>query len=187
MDSKAYFNRVLPLAGGCIQHITTDKLSNRTPCSKWNLKILLNHMISELLWLTELLDGKTISQVGKSLDGDLLDRDLAKTWNMAIYHAKKSVKKVDLKMEVGLSYGKVSAAHYLNEISSDLLIHGWDVAQSINCSLIIPKNLVQVVYDFYKPQEVKLKSSGLFGEKITPNVNAPLLIKLLSVVGRTSS
>ncbi|MEK7602815.1 MAG: TIGR03086 family metal-binding protein [Patescibacteria group bacterium] len=186
MDPKAYFNEVLPLAGGCMQHISDAQLSGSTPCSEWDLKALINHMIGELMWLPELLGGKTIAQVGNMLDGDLVGSNIVKSWDNATTVAKDAVEKVNLGMEVGLSYGKVSAGHYIKEITSDLLIHGWDVAQSIKCSLLIPNNLAQIAYDFYEPQEDKLKSSGLFGKKITVGNAASLQTKLLAVVGRTS-
>jgi len=184
MDSKVFFSEVLTLSGGCFKHISNDQLSVSTPCSEWNLEALINHMVGELLWLSQLLGGKSIKDVGRSLDGDLLGEDFQKSWLDGCQNATKTVSSANLDAKVVLSYGEVTMRHYLNEVSCDLLIHGWDVAQSINCSLIIPVELAQFAYNFYKPQEKKLKASGQFGAKIEVDENSSLQTKLLAVVGR---
>ena len=46
-----------------------------TPCTEWDVRALVNHVIGEELWTVPLVDGATIEEVGDRFDGDLLGDD----------------------------------------------------------------------------------------------------------------
>ena len=54
MDPKELFRRVLAQVGPCIRRINDTQLTNSTPCSEWDLRALLRHIVYELLWVPEL-------------------------------------------------------------------------------------------------------------------------------------
>ena len=43
-----------------------------TPCADWDVRQLVNHVVGEDRWTKPLVNGRTIAEVGGSLDGDLL-------------------------------------------------------------------------------------------------------------------
>src|SRR6188472_1572852 len=52
---------------------------DETPCSEWDVRRLVHHLLSEQRWVSPLLEGLTIEQVGDRFDGDLMGDD-ASTW-----------------------------------------------------------------------------------------------------------
>lgn len=184
MDPKTLFNKAVDQAGVCVHHVHADQLTNPTPCSEWDLKTLLNHIVYELSWVPDLLAGKTVAEVGTAYDGDLLGDDPVAAWEKAKAAAKSAVETVDLNATVHLSYGDVSAEHYIREIASDMSVHGWDVGQSEQCNIIIDNDVAQATYDFMLPRSKELRASNLFGTEVPTTPTDTIQTKLLGLMGR---
>lgn len=184
MDPKTFFAKSVEQAESCIKMVTPDKLGNATPCSEWDLRALLNHMIGELLWVPELLKGKTIAEVGDRYEGDVGGSDPANNWLRAADAALVAVHRAEPDAVVHLSYGDFPAKHYIGEIGTDVLIHGWDVGQSLQCSLIFYKDIAQAAHDRVLPNIQSYRDSGLVGEPIEVAEDASTQAKLLAIMGR---
>lgn len=184
MDAKTLFNRATDQAGVCVHHAHADQLRNPTPCSEWDLRTLLNHMVYELSWVPDMLAGKTVAEVGAVYDGDLVGDDPAAAWEKAKVAAVAAVEAADLNAMVHLSYGDVSAEHYIREVASDMSIHGWDVGQSEQCNIIIDGDVAQAIYDFMLPRSKELRASNLFGTEVPTAPNDTIQTKLLGLMGR---
>lgn len=186
MDSKELFSKAIEEAWGCIKEVNNSQMDFTTPCDDWDLKTLLNHVINEIMWLPELLNGKTIAQVGNSLDGDLLGDNPAVAWRTAADKALEIVNKAELTATVELSYGKFTADHYIAEVGVDVLIHGWDVGQAIHCSLMFEPDVAKAAYDHTAPNIKAYRASGALGPKIAVAPNATIQTRLLAMFGRRS-
>src|SRR6202051_4679497 len=57
------------------RQIGEQQWSAATPCTEWNVRLLVNHVAGEYLWVPEMLSGRTIAEVGDRLDGDVLGAD----------------------------------------------------------------------------------------------------------------
>lgn len=185
MDPRDLFTKTANQANGCVKHIKDDQLDLPTPCSEWNLKQLLNHIVYELLWVPDLLAGKTIAEVGGKYEGDVLKDDYHAAWQKVLSNAKKAIERADLKALVHLSYGDKLAEHYIKEMSAEMLIHGWDVAQAIKCNMIFDEEVTKETYEFAEPQHQSMIDSGIVGMPIaytTPNPDGQT--RLLSLYGR---
>ena len=184
MDSKELFKKAVDESWGCVQSVHANDLPDPTPCSEWDLRALLNHMVNELLWVPELLAGKTIAEVGNSLDGDLLGEDAPGAWRKAADKAIKAVEAADPDMTVHLSYGDATAGHYITEIGADVLIHGWDAGQAIHCSQVFEPEVAQAAYDQLAPNIQGYRDAGLVGPAIEVSEDAPIQTRLLALAGR---
>lgn len=184
MDPKELFRRSVESVNGCIGAVKDDELGNKTPCSEWDLKALLNHLVYEILWVPDIVAGKTIAEVGDKYDGDVLWDDPVEAWNDAINKALQAVEACDLNGPAHLSYAETTNHKYITEIASDVLIHGWDVGQSINCSVIFDRKLAQVFYDIFLPRQDEMVASGAFGTAIDTSGDASIQTKLLALFGR---
>src|SRR3954452_19746150 len=60
-----------------------DQWSSAPPCSDWDVRALVNHVVGEELWIPPLVEGQTIEQVGDRLDGDVLGADPLRTADAA--------------------------------------------------------------------------------------------------------
>src|SRR4051794_4828226 len=70
-DHAAALAAVAPIVAG----VRPEQLGADTPCEGWDVRTLLNHVISGNWWAAELAAGKTIAEVGDRLDGDVLGDD----------------------------------------------------------------------------------------------------------------
>lgn len=104
-----------------------------TPCSEWSVRELVNHLTSEQLWAPELLAGRTIAEVGDRFDGDVLGDDPVTAWRLAITAAGAAFAQEGvIGRTVELSSGPRPAHEYLDEMVTDLAIHGWDLATALH-------------------------------------------------------
>lgn len=184
MDPKELFRQAVKQASGCIKHVHEDQLANSTPCAEWDLRQLINHMVYELLWVPDLLHGKTVSEVGGKYDGDVLGDNIQASWQAAVKEAELAIDSTDLEIVVHLSYADVPAEKYIKEMAMDMCIHGWDVAQSTNCNLLIDEQLAQAIYDFTYPIKDKLIASGDFSSTVNVPDDSNIQTKLLAISGR---
>lgn len=183
MDSKELFKRSVLLADSCVRRVQKAQLDNETPCTEWNLRELLNHMVYELSWVPDLLAGKTIAEVGEKYEGDLLEKNPITAWENVRQKAAKAVADADLQEIIHLSYGDFPAEHYIRENGADMLIHGWDVGQAIGCLMSFDEDVARAVYDFVVPRAKEFAASGLFGVPIFVD-DADTQTRLLAFYGR---
>jgi len=184
MTSQQLFKGALGQATSTIRCVQSRHFGNPTPCTDWNCGELVNHMLYELSWVPDLLEGKTVAEVGSKYDGDLLDNRHHHNWHLAAHKAMDVINKTPGGQPVHLSYGDVSTEQYIREVSADLLIHAWDTAQSYNCSLILDPDMTQDLYDGLLPRKATLASNGAFAAAIEVPGDARLQTKLLALLGR---
>lgn len=184
MNPKDLFTNSIKQTTQCVKQIKIDHLSNKTPCSEWNLKELLNHMVYELLWMPDLLQGKTVAEVGDKYDGDVLGNAPKQAWETASKEALAAVEAADLTAPTHLSYADVPVSRYITEMAGEILIHGWDLGQSINCSVIFDKDVAEEVYRFYASNIKGLRDGGFVGKSVDVPEDASIQVKLLAMMGR---
>ena len=187
MDPKELFRQAILQAEHCLRHVNDDQLATSTPCKEWDLRDLLHHMVYELMWVPELVDGKTIAEVGDRFDGDVLGKDVQAAWDRASHGALAAVESADLQKTAHLSYADVPMSNYISEMAGDILIHGWDAGQSIKCNIILESEVVQAVYDNTLPRKKEFAESELFGTPFDVPDSASLQTKLLALVGRKAA
>ncbi|HSX33016.1 MAG TPA: TIGR03086 family metal-binding protein [Candidatus Saccharimonadales bacterium] len=185
MDAKQLFQEATTLADGCTRRVRPEHMGLPTPCSEWDLTKLLNHMVYELSWVPDMLAGKTVTDVGTKYDGDLLQSDPLAAWQRALAAAQAAVQQTDEDSVVHLSYADVPAKHYIRELGGDMLIHGWDVGQALQSSLVMRPELAQAVYDGVLPRADEFRQSGLFGTPLPAEQADNTQVKLLAFFGRS--
>ncbi len=186
MDPKEMFAKAVQQATSCIRHVKDDQLKNATPCKEWDLKALLNHMVYELLWVPELIRGKTVAEVGERFDGDVLRTDYKAAWQHAADSALLAINHAEPEAIVHLSYADKPAKDYAMEVGTDIFIHTWDVDQAMNCTLILNEGIAKIIYDELLPHKSKLAETGAYAKAVEVDKNAHLQEKLLALTGRSS-
>lgn len=183
-EAKELFAAAVQTATGCIAIVEDKHLGNSTPCVEWDLRTLLNHMVYELLWVPDMLAGKTVAQVGDKYEGDVLGDDFHATWKHAVEAAAAAVDVASENNPVHASFGDISARDYMMQVGGDIYIHTWDVDQAEHCSLIMDEAMAQSLYSFYAPQADSYRSAGLLGPAIAVPADAKASLKLLGLMGR---
>src|SRR6266498_3151485 len=79
-----------------------------TPCSEWDVRTLVNHLVYEERWAVPLFAGSTIAEVGDRFEGDLLGNDPSGASAAAAQEAITAVAQPGvLERTVHLSFGDV--------------------------------------------------------------------------------
>ena len=186
VDVREFHRRAADAFGSRVMAVREDQWHLPTPCTEWDVRDLVHHLVYENRWTAPLMNGATLREVGDRFEGNLLGEDPKSAWLRSVDEAMRAVRVVPLNRTVHLSYGDVPARHYAFELATDHLIHAWDLARAIGADESLDPDLVELVYETMKPREDALKASGVFGDRIDPPKHADLQTRLLAVYGRVA-
>jgi uncharacterized protein (TIGR03086 family) len=165
--------------------IGADQWSQQSVCDDWNVRELVNHVVSGNLWVPELVGGKTIDEVGDRLDGDQLGDDATAAYDASAQMAAAAFRAPDaMSAPAGVSYGPVPGEVYCGHRFIDVLIHGWDIAKSTNQDTKLPEDLVEACWEVGEPQKELLAGSSMFGEDRSASAGSDRQSQLLAMLGR---
>jgi uncharacterized protein (TIGR03086 family) len=179
------FARSVEHFGRKVHAVGDGQWTNATPCTEWDVRALVNHLVYEALWVQPLLDGRTIDEVGDRLDGDLLGGDPVAAFDAAAAEATASAAEPGAADRiVHISSGDSPAAEYLDELFIDFVIHGWDLARGIGAEDAIDAGYAADIYERMKPKEDAMRSWGVYGDRVDVAGDADIQAKLLALFGR---
>ena len=166
------------------RQIKADQWSAATPCTEWNVRALVNHVAGEYLWVTEMMAGRTVADVGDRLDGDLLGEEPLEVLINAQREAVAAVEEPGgLGRTVHLSFGDVPAAEYAKQMTIDSVIHSWDLARATDGDERLDPDLVELCYAELEKSAEDWRSGGAFGPAMAPSDDSTQA-KLLALSGR---
>lgn len=162
-----------------------EQWSAATPCTDWDVRQLVNHVVGEDRWTEPLLAGLTIADVGETLDGDLLGDDPSTAARRA---AEEAITAADHRLPRGgtvqLSYGEEDLEEYLWQLTADHLIHGWDLAAATGQKRSIDAALVDAVGSWFAERESLYRSVGAIAPRPDGAVGDSPDVNLLVAFGR---
>jgi uncharacterized protein (TIGR03086 family) len=156
-----------------------------TPCTDWNLRDLVNHIVVEQLWVPDMLAGRTVAEVGDKFDGDQLHDDPPGAWREASQAARAAwLQPGAVERTVHLSYGDERAEEYGWQMTTDLAVHGWDLATALGADAGIPDELATTLLAYVEPQLAQWSGSSVFAEPVAVPDDAPAPTRLIALLGR---
>ena len=168
-----------------VRAIRDDQWANATPCTEWDVRALVNHLVNEALWVRPLLEGRTIAEVGDRFDGDLLGDDPKAAFDRAAAEATAAAGEPGAAARiVHISSGDAPVGEYLGQVFADFVVHGWDLARGIGAEDTIDPGHAASIYEQMRPLEDEMKTWGVYGEKIEVPDGADTQTKLLALFGR---
>jgi uncharacterized protein (TIGR03086 family) len=177
--------RALDATGRVVVAIAPGSWQTTTPCSGWDVRDLVNHLVSGNLWAAELGAGATIEEVGDRLDGDLLGSDPAAAYAASARAASEVFGRPGvLDRPCAVSYGPVPGSVYAGHRFIDVLIHGWDLATASGQDATLDADLIRACGQICAPQIDALRASGAFGPGIPVAPGSSAQTRLLAELGR---
>lgn len=171
--------------GNCVHAVGPDQWSWPTPCSEWNVRELVNHLVGENRWVPELFAGRTVADVGDRLDGDLLGADPVAAWDSSIAAALDSIGEDGAMARiVRLSFGDLPGGEYVMQLFADLLIHGWDLARAIGADEHLDAALVTACATWFEGAAELYRGAGVVGSQVEVAATADPQARLLAAFGR---
>ncbi len=184
MDPKTQATTAVEILTPLVDGTQADQLDNQTPCSKWKVRDLLNHVIGGGYMFTVGLRGEAFD-VGTG-PTDLVGDDHRAAFSTSIDGFCAALADTDdLDKPVTLPFGTMPAVAALQLAAGDLLVHSWDLAQATGQPFDPPADFVEASYEFFQVAvNEDLRAAGLFGPPYEVASDAPALTKLLAHAGR---
>ncbi|MGZ4716855.1 MAG: TIGR03086 family metal-binding protein [Acidimicrobiales bacterium] len=179
------FRRAAECFGRHVHSIGEEQWHDPTPDTEWDVRMLVNHVAVEQLWVPPLIQGSSVADIGSRFDGDQLGDDPVAMWDAAVSGSLTAFGGPGaLERAVSLSSGEKPTAEYCWEMTTDALIHSWDLARGIGADETLDPELVELVYERTLPIAEHLHETGLFAPPVPVPADSPLQTKLLAVFGR---
>ncbi len=187
MGTDELFVGALEHFGTLVHQVPDGAWTAPTPCTEWDVRALVHHLVNEISWTVPLLGGRSVADVGDSLSGDLLGDDPVASWDAAEARSRAAVT-ADGAMDlvIHLSRRDVTGADYTFEVFNDLAIHGWDLARAIGADETIDPEHVSAIDERVRPVIADLRAGGGYGEEIVPPDGADAQTRLLAMFGRVA-
>jgi uncharacterized protein (TIGR03086 family) len=152
-----------------------DQWTNPTPCTDWDVRQLVDHVITIQQQIPEGL--------GVPVADDSAEPE--EKWNAVRAAAVKALRQPGvLERTMPGRAGDVPVEMALMPRLSDLILHSWDLARATGGDEAVDADTAAVVLEFLKPNDEILRSSGTFGPKIDPPAGADAAVELLCFTGR---
>ena len=160
MDPIANFAHALDIAHGVIAGVPADKWTAPSPCTEWDARGVLNHLIGGVKMVAVCVPGGTIDHA--ALGGDLGGSDPAGTFRViaddavAAFRNDPSV----LGRPVKMPFGEMPGGMVIGLFTNDAFVHAWDLARATGQSTDLDPQFAQgvmaavrgfVTDDFRKP------------------------------------
>ncbi len=181
------FEAALDAFDSTVHPVTTEQLTDRTPCEEWDVRALLNHVVGEAAWMSPLLAGRTIAEVGDELTGDLLGTDPCAAWHHWSGAAHTAAAEAGaMNRTVHLSYGDEKSESYCEQVTFDLLVHSWDLARATGRVDRLPVELVAWAREWVAPVIAMYQQAGIVAAPLQVAPDADPQTQLLALVGRSA-
>jgi uncharacterized protein (TIGR03086 family) len=186
-DTAELHRRAVEAFGARVQAVADDQWELPTPCSDWNVRQLVNHLVYENCWTAPLMAGSTIAEVGDRFEGDLLGDSPKAAWDESAEEATTAVQAPGaLERIVDLSSGPTPAREYVMQLFADHLIHGWDLARAIGADERLDPELVDACAAWFASMEEHYRAAGAIGPRPELPAGADRQTILLAAFGRSA-
>ncbi|RKT86892.1 TIGR03086 family protein [Saccharopolyspora antimicrobica] len=185
-DPRPFFTRSLDQIGEQVTAVRPDELSNRTPCTDYDVRALLGHVVSVLRRLALAGAGTDFSEVPGVIVG--IDDE---GWSDAFTRARDEVERVwaddgVLDRMVDLQWAVLPGRTALDAYTHEFTIHSWDLAHATGRIADLDPDLaaraLEVLPAFAPPEQRSDK--GTFGPVVPVPDDADIYTRLAAYTGR---
>jgi uncharacterized protein (TIGR03086 family) len=177
MDALAQLEQLGPHLGGVVAGITPDQLDNPTPCADYDVRGVLEHMISGATMFAAAYRGETPT------DPDL--RDPLGRFHAVLGDLVDAVSAPGaLDQTVAAPFGEVPGETFARFIVVDGLVHGWDMATATGQPYEPPDELVAAADEFARTAIDPLRDGQTFADAVEPPAGASPIVRLACYTGR---
>jgi uncharacterized protein (TIGR03086 family) len=185
MNLPELHERALASTRAYVAGVKPHQWRDSTPCADYNVRDLVNHIVSGNFWVAPLVAGKSIADVGDVYDGDVLGDDPLSAYDRSAREAAAAFNAPGaMEASVAVSYGPVPGEVYAGHRYIDVLIHGWDLAKATGQDTALDSELVEACRQVFEPQAEALRGSGMFGTDVEVPPDADPQTRLLAMLGR---
>jgi uncharacterized protein (TIGR03086 family) len=166
-----------------ISRVTPAQVGLPTPCSNFDLRALVNHIVHDVQMFTAMISG---GQRGSS-DADLLGDDWMAAYTSSADSLLAAWRSRGTDGTLTSRMGELPATWALGQHASDLVVHAWDVARAIGDTQQLDPELAESALAWGR-QNLKPEYRGqAFGPEVPVSEDAPAYDRLAAFFGRKLS
>jgi len=174
----ADLDRVLASVDRLIAGVKPDQWSNPTPCTEWDVRQLVSHMVSGNLRFAALVRGEPVPAVAND--------DSPEAFRAAGAALRDSFLQAGaLERSYQSPFGLLPGPALVHLRIGEMLAHGWDVARATGQTPDLPSDLAELELAVFRAQ---LGHSSRDGSPIGPpkpvSEDAPAIDRLAAFLGR---
>jgi len=184
-DVIGLYRRAVDEFGARVRAVGDDQWTLPTPDADWDVRALVGHVLSENQWVAPLLEGLTIEEVGNRFEGDQLGDDPVAAWARTSADALAACEPDDVPLRViHMGMGDITGEDYLAQITTDHVIHAWDLARATGGDERLDPELVDFAYGYLAPQAEHWRAAGAFGPAMKAPTGSDRQAEVLALTGR---
>ena len=162
--------------------VKPDQLANPTPCEKWNVRALMEHITGGIAMTAYSFDVSHLTNAEHQATKAGIS--LAQ-YDAAMNRALGGISKPGaMDKMVRTPMGEMPGGNFLMVLFMDNLTHGWDLAKATGQDTDLPSHLVDACYENFAPGFADLSKSGAFAPPLPVPPTADKQAKLLAGLGR---
>jgi uncharacterized protein (TIGR03086 family) len=177
MEVLDQLDQLGPLLAAVVGGIRADQLDNPTPCARFTVRGVLDHMIGGASTFAAAFRG--VEPTKPDLSDPLASFGTALT---GLAEAMHSPGALDRTLQV--PFGEMPGATFGRFVVFDGLVHGWDLATSTGQPYDPPDVLVTEVDTFARQAVDPLRDGDTFGPPVEPSSSATPIQRLVAFTGR---
>lgn len=184
MDVEMY-ERALKQTGEIVANIKPQQFDDPTPCTEWNVRDVLNHLVGEFNTFTAGSKGEKLEM---SLDIESLGDDHIASYEKASAELIEAFRAPGaMEKKLTLPQGDTPAPVALSLGTADAVVHGWDLAQGTGQELRIDDDIAEEIYATTSSMMQPLGEyprGDSFADPVEIPDDAPITNKMLAYLGR---
>lgn len=174
---------------GLVGQVGPEQWNNATPCTEWNVRTPVGHLIAGMQGYCELLSGAPAATLRSMLEqqSEAAGADPVATLKSAVGWVRVAFAEPGALERTVHHAIDIPGSQLLAFRVGDNVIHSWDLATAIGVHPGLDEQLVDLVYGLLAPraQSGALYTTGWFGAPTTPQPEgATPLEQLIHLVGR---
>ena len=163
-----------------VQAAPTEAWSGQSPCTDWTARDVVAHVANNMLRFGGAIAGTTHPPVAD-------DESAPDAWARAKAAFVPMLDSADLSQVINGPFGPMPAEQLIGRVlSTDILVHTWDLARAVGGDESLPADIVEGAYSGLKPMDAMLRQSGVFGPKVDAPEGADVQTEFLAFLGRTA-
>jgi uncharacterized protein (TIGR03086 family) len=167
--------------GDLIDRIPADQWMAPTPCTEWNVRDLVSHLVGMNLVFLALFQGDPVPERG----ADRLGADPAGAYRRSAAALQAAASRPGvLGRRPATPVGVATGVERLQWRIADLLAHGWDLVQATGVVAELPDDLVEPALTFVRAQLPSQPRTGRFADPQPIRDDAPAIDRLAAFTGR---
>jgi uncharacterized protein (TIGR03086 family) len=182
MDPIERIDRATAFAGGNVNRVRPDELAKRTPCTEFDVRTLLNHMIGNMAMAASAARGEKAAFP----EGAQFGSDPGTAYEERRQELLGAVRGPGaLERDWELPFGTLAGSMMATILFMEHLTHGWDVAKATGLDTTMPADLVAECMGLAVPMDEMLRMPGVCGPAVSVPEGASPQDEFIAFMGRT--